>query len=194
VVIFSVSLDDIVNFEVEQKHRVDDEAALVARLAERGAVLSPPVVQSDQYFAHPSRDFAQTDEALRIRTVGDMAFVTYKGPRLPSSTKTRRELELPLDPSDFGGRRFAELLAAVGFTPVAVVTKERRAFELPWSGRSVAGTLDVVDDVGTFVELELMADKVDLADAQRAVTSLADELKLGPSERRSYLELLLAQR
>jgi adenylate cyclase class 2 len=114
-----------VSFEVELKHRVDDEAALVARLAECGAVLSPPITQSDQYFAHPSRDFAQTDEALRIRVVGDQAFVTYKGPKLDTATKTRRELELPLDPSDAGGRKFAELLAAIGFTPVAVVTKQR---------------------------------------------------------------------
>ena len=44
----------------------------------------------------PCRDFAQTDEALRIRTVGDTSFVTYKGPKLDATTKTRRELELPL--------------------------------------------------------------------------------------------------
>jgi len=182
-----------VSFEVELKHRVDDEAALVARLAECGAVLSPPITQSDQYFAHPSRDFAQTDEALRIRVVGDQAFVTYKGPKLDTATKTRRELELPLDPSDAGGRKFAELLAALGFTPVAVVTKQRRAFELLQVGRPVAGTLDTVESLGTFVELELLADEAGLAAAQAAITALAGELELGPSERRSYLEMLLAK-
>jgi adenylate cyclase class 2 len=183
-----------VNFEVEQKHRVENLAALMKRLAERGAALSPPMTQSDQYFAHPCRDFAQTDEALRIRAVGDLTFVTYKGPKLDAATKTRRELELPLDPSDVGGRRFARLLAALGFTPVSVVLKERRSFELCHDGRAVAGTLDTVDGLGTFVELELMTDEAGLAEAQRVVAALAEELELGPSERRSYLELLLAGR
>src|SRR3990172_8548894 len=106
------------HFEVEQKHRLEKVPELVARLAERGAVLGPPVVQSDQYFAHPARDFAQTDEALRIRTIGDASFVTYKGPKLDTKTKTRRELELPLHPGDGDGQRFAKLLLALGFTPV----------------------------------------------------------------------------
>ena len=182
------------NFEVEQKHRVDDEAALVARLVERGAELGRPVVQSDQYFAHPSRDFAQTDEALRIRSVGHASFVTYKGPKLPSPTKTRRELELPLDPGDVGGRQFAQLLAALGFTPVAIVTKGRREFELFSGDRSVAGALDTVEGLGTFVELELVTDEAGLAEAQRVVIALAGELQLGPSEPRSYLEMVLAAR
>ena len=41
--------------EVEQKHRVDDVAALIARLEARGVTIGPPVRQVDQYFAHPAR-------------------------------------------------------------------------------------------------------------------------------------------
>src|SRR4051794_13543350 len=76
-------LDDRqMTYEVEQKHRVTDKPALIARLRERGCSLEEPIQQSDQYFAHPCRDFAATDEALRIRVVGDESFVTYKGPKL----------------------------------------------------------------------------------------------------------------
>src|SRR5215471_11347378 len=103
-------------YEVEQKHRVEDKAELIARLQERGGTLEKPIKQSDQYFAHPCRDFAKTDEALRIRVVGDKSFVTYKGPKLDKTTKTRREIELPLDSGDHDGERFASLLAALGFT------------------------------------------------------------------------------
>src|SRR6478609_7991933 len=117
-------------YEVEQKHRVTDETALLARLQERSIQLEKPIEQSDQYFAHPCRDFATTDEALRIRVVGDKSFVTYKGPKLDKTTKTRREIELPLDPADHGGSRFASLLAALGFTPVAIVRKRRRTFRV----------------------------------------------------------------
>jgi adenylate cyclase class IV len=41
-------------YEVEQKHRIDDVAALVAMLEERGVKLGSPVEQIDQYFAHPA--------------------------------------------------------------------------------------------------------------------------------------------
>jgi adenylate cyclase class 2 len=175
--------------EVEQKHRVTDAAALTSRLAEHGAVWGEPIVQLDEYFAHPARDFAQTDEALRIRTVGGESWVTYKGPKLDSTTKTRRELELPLAASH---AEFAELLAALGFRSVRTVQKTRRPFELQHEGQIVHGAWDEVDAVGTFVELELMAEDATLSEAQQCITSLATLLALGPSERRSYLELLLS--
>jgi adenylate cyclase class 2 len=180
------------HFEVEQKHRVDDRAALIAKLNKCGASLSEPLVQSDQYFAHPARDFAKTDEALRIRTVGNESFVTYKGPKLDAATKTRRELELPLAASDADGSQFAEILAALGFTPVATVRKQRRMFHITHDGRNVEGALDDVEGVGTHVELELIADDANLDSSKAVIAGLAAELELGPSERSSYLELLLA--
>jgi adenylate cyclase class 2 len=180
-------------FEVEQKYRVDDPETLITRLTERGVALREPIVQSDQYFAHPARDFAQTDEAMRIRTVGPTSFVTYKGPKIDAKTKTRRELELPLAASDSDGSQFAELLAALGFTPVAIVRKRRRKFHITRDGREVEGALDEVDGVGTYVELELMADDANLESAKETISLLANELKLGTSERRSYLESLLAK-
>jgi adenylate cyclase class 2 len=179
--------------EVEQKHRIDDPAGFERQLAERGVTVSPPIVQSDRYFAHPARDFAQTDEALRIRTVGRASFVTYKGPKLDATTKTRRELELPLEPGDADGSKFAELLAALGFRPVATVRKTRREFRITRDGREVHGALDKIGGVGDFVELELSADDASLEAARRVITALAEELNLGPSERRSYLEMSLAK-
>jgi adenylate cyclase class 2 len=181
-------------FEVEQKHRVEDPPALERRLAERGVTPGPPESQSDQYFSHPARDFAQTDEAIRIRTVAGASFVTYKGPKLDTTTKTRRELELPLHASDADGTRFAELLAALGFKPVATVRKQRRSFLWNHTGQPIHGALDDVEGVGTFVELELAADQAGLDEAKSAIASAAADLRLGPSERRSYLELLLSNR
>ena len=69
-------------------------------MIELGATIEPPVVQVDQYFAHPARDFAQTDEALRLRRVGKQNFITYKGSKIDATTKTRREIELPLAPGE----------------------------------------------------------------------------------------------
>lgn len=180
-------------FEVEQKHRIENVADLMSRLAVRGVRFDEPVEQVDQYFAHPARDFAKTDEALRIRTTDGRNFITYKGPKLDTATKTRRELELPL-PDGSDGNRFAELLQALGFTPVTVVRKNRRAFRIQHDGHEVEGAIDDVENVGTFVELELLADDANLNDAQRAITALSADLELGALERRSYLEMLLEKR
>ncbi|HEX5472329.1 MAG TPA: class IV adenylate cyclase [Lacipirellulaceae bacterium] len=180
-------------YEVEQKHRVSNLDVLISKLKERNASFDDPIEQSDRYFAHPCRDFAKTDEAIRIRTVGSRSFVTYKGPKLDATTKTRRELELPLDPEDHYGARFAELLAALGFQPVAIVRKHRRAFRIIADSQGVEGALDDVAGLGCFVELELLADDTTLDAARHVITQLASELDLGPSERRSYLEMLLAK-
>ncbi len=178
--------------EVEQKFRVSDWTDLERRLVGLGAVIEEPVAQRDLYFAHPSRDFAQTDEALRIRRVGERNFVTYKGPKLDSTTKTRRELELPLASGDEAAARFAELLAALGFRLVREVRKQRRRAIVRWQGREIEAALDEVDGVGRFAELELQADEAEADTARALLASLAAELHLDRPERRSYLELLLA--
>lgn len=178
-------------YEVEQKLRIDDVGDFVARLTARGVTIGPAIDQRDQYFAHPCRDFAQTDEALRIRTVRGESFVTYKGPKVDQTTKTRRELELPLNSGDADGSEFFKLLSALGFKPVAVVNKRRRSFQIRYDGCDVEGALDEVEGLGSFVELELMAGDDDVDTAKRVVAALAGELQTGPVERCSYLELLL---
>ena len=83
-------------YEVEQKFPVGDMASLESKLVELGAVISDPQQEKDLYYAHPARDFRTTDEALRIRRVGHASYITYKGPKVDQTTKTRREIELPL--------------------------------------------------------------------------------------------------
>ena len=70
--------------------------ALEARLASLGASWHGVSEQVDRYFNHPSRDFTVTDEALRLRSTPAGVAVTWKGPRLDTTAKTRREIELPL--------------------------------------------------------------------------------------------------
>ena len=83
-------------YEVEQKFPVGDLAGVEARLSALGAAVSEPREEVDLYFAHPARDFAATDEALRIRRVGESNCITYKGPKIDRTTKTRREIELAI--------------------------------------------------------------------------------------------------
>lgn len=179
-------------YEVELKYRVDDLAAFTARVDQLGVAWGEPVEQVDHYFNHPAKDFVQTDEALRLRRVGERNRITYKGPKLDAATKTRREIELPLADGTDSEADWTAMLEALGFRPVAKVTKTRRAAAISWQNQEVELCLDEVQDVGTYVELELVADEQSLDAARACVQSLAAELGLSESERRSYLELLLA--
>ena len=142
-------------------------------------------------FCPSARDFAHTDEALRIRRVDQKNYVTYKGPKIDRTTKTRQEIEIDLPPGEQGFAEFAALLAALGFRPVADVRKRRRTVALDWQQQQVEAALDRVEGVGTFVELEIMADDAGLDAARASLAELAARLGLQDSQRRSYLELLL---
>lgn len=182
------------SLEVEQKFRVSDLAAVERQLVELGAQQQPIVEQVDCYFAHPARDFAQTDEALRIRRVGAFNYITYKGPKLDTTTKTRREIEIALASGDAAASQTSEMLTALGFCPVAEVRKQRREYSVDWQQHEIHAALDEVAEVGTFVELEIVCSTDQMQAAKARVTSLAEHLGLSQVERRSYLELLLGQR
>lgn len=185
-------------YEVELKFPARDLAALEQKLVGLAARFGDPIDQIDRYFAHPTRDFAKTDEALRLRRVGADVAITWKGPRIDSSTKTRREIELPLAVVGPAGSRtlqdWTELLESLGFRQVMEVAKRRRPARVPWHGSEVDVALDRVEGLGEFVELEVQARQGELPQARGVIESLATELGCGEQERRSYLELLLAKR
>ncbi|QSG14591.1 class IV adenylate cyclase [Halapricum desulfuricans] len=177
-------------YEVELKLRADHD-----RVRERLEALAAERVQSltqaDTYYDAPHRDFAATDEAVRVREEtrdGDrVTRITYKGPKIEAESKTREELETTVG----DGETVRELFESLGFEPVATVRKDREYFTV--SGLTV--TLDTVEDVGEFVEVETDVETADGVEPAReaAVELLVDlGLDLDNQLRTSYLELLLA--
>jgi len=177
--------------EVELKFPLADAAPTAEQVAERleeiGARAELPRRQNDHYYAHPGRDFAVTDEALRIREDNDRAWLTYKGPLIDDVAKTRLELETGIESVEVGDR----ILQALGFHPVRIVSKQRRPFELQWQGIPVEAVIDQVTGLGEFVELETISDVDGHQAARDHLLALAATLGLEHSERRSYLGLLL---
>jgi len=174
-------------YEVELKVRAD-HGPVRERLAEIGAERLGSVRQEDVYYDAPDRDFARTDEALRIRTEtaeGTETRLTYKGPLVDDESKTRTEAETAVaDPT-----AMREILDGLGYEPAATVRKERARYAV--DGCTV--TLDAVEGLGAFVEAELEVD--DGIDAARhRLEAVLESLGLDPSDgiRTSYLGLLLA--
>jgi adenylate cyclase class 2 len=178
--------------EVEMKFPVADFAALERRLAEWRAEAPIERDEADHYFNAPDRDFARTDEALRVRRIGPANLVTYKGPKRDLQTKTRTEIEVPLADGDRPAQDFMQLLQHLGYRPVAVVRKHRRIYHLKRDGYAVEVCLDAVERVGHFAEVEIQAPEDQLEVARGVLMQIAVDLGLSGSERRSYLEMLLA--
>jgi adenylate cyclase class 2 len=179
--------------EVEMKFPVRDLAPLQHRLEEWGATADSPRQDADHYFNAPDRDFARTDEALRLRRIGLANYVTYKGPKRDAQTKTRTEIEVAIAEGDEAAESFSRLLVCLGYRPVAIVRKQRRIFHLQREGIELEICLDKVEGLGQFAEVEILASEEELERARELLLKFAGELGLSASERRSYLELLLAR-
>ncbi len=184
------------HYEVEQKFRVASHEGVLTALAAQGVAVGKPVEQVDCYYRHPQRDFAETDEAFRLRSVDQKNFMTYKGPKIDAETKTRREEEVRLADGPEARTTCDAIIRNLSFEPVATVTKQRRIATTQRRGLATEIALDDVAGAGKFVELEISVD-TDAADdsamstAKQALADLAQELGLTEAERRSYLELLL---
>ena len=170
------------------KVRADHEAVR-ARLLELDADSLGTVEQADTYYGHPVRDFAETDEALRIRREtrdgepDSEARVTYKGPLVEAESKTREEFETGVDE----GETMAAILEELGFDAVETVEKTRERFRVD----EYTVTLDTVGGLGEFVEVETESETVE--PAREGAFELLEALGLDPDEqiRTSYLGLLL---
>ena len=83
--------------EVEVKARINSFKEMEERLENLGAAKTKTEFQEDIYFASPIVDFAETDEALRVRSTNNGIFITYKGPKLNDKAKTRKEVEMSIE-------------------------------------------------------------------------------------------------
>src|SRR5262249_8219869 len=177
--------------EVEMKFPIAHFADVEKKLTAWGAQLADSRTDADHYLNAPDRDFAKTDEALRLRRIGAANFLTYKGPKRDAQTKTRTEIEVPLAGGDAAAEQFLALLGHLGYRFVRVVRKDRRIFHLEREGFPLEVCLDQLEGLGCFVELEIQAPEDNLDAARDVLQRAARDLGLTTSERRSYLELLL---
>lgn len=192
-------------YEVELKVRADLDQVR-RRLAELDAEKRDAKRQRDTYYDAPHRDFAETDEALRIRettpldaddggdsvATGDVeadgsTFLTYKGPLVEAESKTREEHETAV----MAPEEARAIFDGLGFTPAAEVRKRRRFYDL--DGYTV--TLDEVEGAGTFVEVEREADAESVEAVRRGAVDVVERLGLDAADqiRTSYLGLILAE-
>jgi adenylate cyclase class 2 len=174
--------------EVEVKAKINDFESIKRKLKKINALKIRKEYQKDVYFNSPIKDFTKTDEALRIRKISIKneinTFITYKGPKIDSASKTREEIEIGIDEAN----KISKLFENLGFKKGNVVIKNREFYQL----EEYIVSLDDVEGLGPYMEIEVILK--DGNDFQPALDGIFDIFKkLGIEngfERKSYLELL----
>ncbi len=182
-------------YEVEVKIPIDNYDEMENRILNVGGEKINQEIQIDSYYDHPCRTFQETDEALRLRfrqplegeKLGpsiDLIELTYKGPKIDSTTKTRIESSVKL----YDAEEITSILENLGFKLVGKITKKRQFFSFP----TISVSIDDVEDVGLYLELETIAKTTDEVNkARKEIFAMIRELGLDPSKsiRESYLYL-----
>ena len=174
--------------EVEVKAKIESFSEMEEKLDKIGAIKTKKEFQEDIYFNSPVVDFAQTDEALRIRTTKENdktnIFITYKGPKIDKQSKTRREIEMGIEDS----QKCSGIFEAIGFKKVRAVRKNRQYYTF----ENFEISLDDIEGLEPYMEIEIaLSDGEDYSEAQKSIFDLFERLGITDGfERTSYLELL----
>lgn len=164
------------------------------------------LLHEDTYYNMPKklRDFKESDEALRIRKSNkfnknqqekktEHYYITYKGAKLDSKTKTRRELETLVE----DGEILKNILDALGFREVLTVKKERDLYKFTYKDKSIEVLLDYLPILDQyFIEAELLVESENkISQARELLFSFLNRFNIKESDsiRKSYLELIIEE-
>jgi adenylate cyclase class 2 len=172
------------SIEIEVKAYANNLSDIEKRLRKHNAHYVGSFVEIDKYFNSPVHDFAESDEALRIRRTNKGTFITYKGPKIDTNSKTREEVEIEI----FDGNSMEKLIKKLGFVHVDTVKKIRRKYIY----RKFEISLDNVRNLGDFVEVETRGKNIQKC--RNSIIRFLASMGLNRYERRSYLELLLSRK
>lgn len=133
-----------IEIKIEYKGTREQAQAMIE--AQGYKIKEPRVLESDQLFDRAG-ELRASDQLLRLRRIGDLATVTYKGPGSRERHKSREEIEFDVsDPA-----AFSLVLSRLGYQPVFRYEKFRTKFSAP--GEHGIVTIDDTP-IGIFLEIE----------------------------------------
>jgi adenylate cyclase class 2 len=191
--------------EVEVKVQISDPALMRKKFEENQGVYKFSLIHEDTYYNMPKglRDFKQTDEALRLRKsrrfdkqshekIQDIEYyITYKGKKIDSITKTREEIDIKIEDI----KKMNKMLDSLGFRKVFTVKKEREFYEFIFKNYHIEALIDYIPTLEQyFIEVEYLTDSKEKVDESKEL--LFNFLSIFGIQKedsitKSYLELIL---
>lgn len=149
--------------EVEVKLKIAEKDKVKRFLLEQGFTLHHFVKEEDRYFDNTSGAIRTSGQAMRIRRVTDMetgetfAQINFKGTKMDDRIMTREEQETEIADAD----SVEKILNHLGFYAVEQkVVKYRQQY----CRKEMHACLDSVEGLGEFLELEILAERVEEKD------------------------------
>jgi len=190
--------------EVEIKVRISNPEIILKKFEENNGIYKISLLHEDTYFNMPKglRDFKKTDEALRLRKSIEFNkhiknidqvinyFITYKGKKIDSSTKTREEIDIKIDDIE----KMKTLLKELGFQEIFTVKKERELYEFEFKNYHIKALFDYLPILEQhFIEVEYLTDsKHKIGEFQQVLFDFLEIFGINKEDsiRKSYLELI----
>jgi adenylate cyclase class 2 len=191
--------------EVEVKIQISDPSSLRLEFEKLGGMYILSLSHEDTYYNMPKglRDFAISDEALRIRKSIEynknikgknetyFCFLTYKGKKIDKISKSRQEIEIKVDNAE----GLKEILSFLGFREIFAVKKERELYEFEYEGNTIEALIDYLPALKAhFLEVELSAQSTkELNEKRDLLFKFLSQFGYSENDsiRKSYLELIL---
>ena len=127
-----------------------------------------PLLVKDEIWTDIENSFEQKELTLRLRKVGNEAFVAIKGPvRKINNCKVREEFETSVANLETMGQIFSQ----IGLKKAELSEKYRETFDLG----AVVATIDSFPDLGCVVEIEGNAKDIELEKERLAELKLSRE-------------------
>jgi adenylate cyclase class 2 len=191
-------------FETEIKIKLRSDTETRKQLLQMGAQFKYFMHNSDKYynFISGGKDFAKTDEALRLRStilmdpitkqkIEEKHDLTYKGPKLKTSVKSRIEYESEVQNAEM----IDKIIGALGFNLVIEIPKEREVFEIKYEKTQYTVLIDKIEGLsGYYLEAELMvAEEKAIPEAKQKLVNFVSKIGYNENDsiRESYLELVM---
>lgn len=178
--------------EVEIKLPIENRESVTENLGKIGFLKTGLVREEDAYFDNDSGQIRKNGEALRVRRIADLltggeeTVITYKGRKMDQVSMSRKELETGVEDADV----CIGILEALGFQivePKVIKIRQEYTFD------QMHACVDMVENLGDFLELELVIEKEDGKEAalqkiEKVLQRLGYTIK--DTVRNSYLSML----
>ena len=180
------------NKEIEVKFPLKNQQAVAAFLNQHAQQIASDKSQKDTYFTPPHKDFLAVDypyEWLRLRKTEKDTILNYKH-FYPENVKTIDycdEFETLVDHTVIHN-----IFNQLQFKELVTVEKTRST----WMFKDVEIAIDEVNELGSFIELEITTHFDDLKEAKNYLYALVQEIgaDIGEEDYRGYPFLLLEKK
>jgi adenylate cyclase, class 2 len=180
--------------EIEVKAKLKDRVVVIEKLAALGCRFSDIKTQDDMVWVEKTGsldDFLSNKVFLRIRIQnGEKVIITAKSPKAKQGNESlvKREHEVVVNSAD----EARNILSMLGLQEAVRIVKKRQTAK--YEGYEIC--MDEIENLGSFIELEKMAEEKDAAQIQEQMLEFLGTLGILPEDqvKRGYDILMLERK